>query len=100
MGLWIDTLRVASALNIGLLGVLTYLWGRNYLRFRSKQTLGLSLFSALLLVENVATVYVFAIHPVLSAWIAGTAPIAQHTITALKLLESAALAVLTYVTLD
>jgi hypothetical protein len=100
MGLWIDTLRLAAGLNIVLLGALSYLWGRNFLQFRSKHTLGLSLFSALLLIENAATVYVFAIHPVLSGWIANTAPIAQQTITVLKLLEFGALAVLTYVTMD
>lgn len=100
MGLWIDALRLAAALNIALLAVLTYLWGRNYLQFRSKHTLGLSVFALLLLVENAATVYVFAIEPTLSNWIANTAPIAQRTVTILKILESAALAVLTYVTLD
>jgi len=100
MGFWIDALRLAAALNILLLAVLSYLWGRNYLRFRSKHTLGLSAFSVLLLVENAATVYVFAIHPVLSGWIANIAPIAQRTVTILKLLEMAALAVLTWVTLD
>lgn len=100
MGIWIDALRLAAALNIVLLAVLSYLWGRNYLRFRSKHTLGLSLFSVLLLVENAATVYVFAVHPDLTAWIAGIAPIAQQTMTVLKLLEAAALGVLTYVTLD
>ena len=100
MGLWIDTLRIAAGLNIVLLAALSYLWGRNYLQFRSKHTLGLSAFAALLLVENAATVYVFAVHPVLSSWIANTAPIAQQTITVLKLLEFGALAVLTYVTMD
>ena len=89
MGLWIDALRTAAALNIALLAALTYLWGRNYLQFRSKQTLGLSLFAVLLLVENAATVYVFAVHPTLSSWIASTAPIAQRTITVLKILEFA-----------
>ena len=100
MGIWIDTLRVVAACNIVLLGALSYLWGRNYLRFRSKHTAGLSAFALILLVQNVATVYVFAVHPVLSVWIANIAPIAQQTITVLKLLEFGALAVLTYVTLD
>jgi hypothetical protein len=100
MGLWIDALRVAAGLNILLLATLSYLWGRNYVQFRSKHTAGLSAFAVLLLIENAATVYVFAIHPELSVWIATTAPIAQQTITVLKLLEFGALAVLTYVTVD
>jgi Kef-type K+ transport system membrane component KefB len=100
MDLWLTALRVAAGLNIVLLAVLSYLWGRNFRQFRSKHTAGLSAFAAILLVENVATLYLFAFHPVLTPWIAGIALPAQQTLTILKLLEAAALAVLTYVTLD
>lgn len=97
---WVDLLRAVSALNIVVLLGLSYVWVRNFLQFRSKHTLGLSLFAVLLLVENLVTVYVFAAHPVLAPWIAGTAPIAQRTILGLKVLQFGALVVLAWTAWD
>ena len=100
MAVWVDLLRAVTALNVLLLGVLSYIWLRNYLQFRSKHTLGLSVFALLLLLENVLTVYVFAFHPQLTPWIASIAPIAQTTMALLKAFEFGALLVLTYTTWD
>ena len=55
MGVWLNAASVATALNIVLLLVLGSVWVRNYLEFRSKHTLGLSVFAALLLAENLLT---------------------------------------------
>lgn len=100
MAPWVDLLRSAAALNIVLLVGLSYLWVRNYLQFRSKHTLGLAVFAVLLLVENVTTVYIFAVHPVLTPWIVETAPIAQRAITALKLIQFVALLALAWTAWD
>lgn len=100
MSLWVDVLRGAAALNIVLLAVVSAIWLRNFRQFRSKHTFGLAAFGVILLAENVVTVYVFVVHPTLSPWIAGTAPIAQRTLAVLKLLEAGALAVLTWTTWD
>lgn len=100
MAPWVDLLRSAAVLNIVLLVGLSYLWVRNYLQFRSKHTLGLAVFAVLLLVENVTTVYIFAVHPVLTPWIVETAPIAQRAITALKLIQFVALLALAWTAWD
>ncbi|MFB6128018.1 MAG: hypothetical protein ABEJ79_12095 [Halolamina sp.] len=100
MSLWVDLLRAAAALNVALLATVSGIWLRNFGRFRSKHTFGLAAFGVLLLAENVVTMYVFAIHPQLSPWVASVSPIAQQALAAVKLLESGALGVLTWTTWD
>ncbi|SHH67372.1 hypothetical protein [Halobaculum gomorrense] len=100
MSLWLQVTWLAAALNIVLLVGLSYVWGRNYTRFRSKHTLGLAAFGTILLAENALALYIFYFHPVLSGWIAESAPIAHTAVGALRLLELGALAFLAWVTLD
>lgn len=100
MALWVDVLRAATVLNVVLLAALTVIWARNYRQFRSKHTLGLSVFALLLLAENVVTVYVFGFDPLLTRWIANSAPLAQLAMAVVKSLEFAALAVLTWTAWD
>lgn len=100
MALWVDLLRVLTALNVVLLVGLSYVWVRNFLTFRSKHTLGLALFAVLLLLENAMTGYLFTFHDPLAPWIAGIAVIAQQAIAALKFFEFLSLLVLTYTTWD
>ncbi|MFB6303044.1 MAG: hypothetical protein ABEH78_09315 [Haloferacaceae archaeon] len=91
MAIWLDVTRVVAGLNVLLLAGLSALWLRNYRTFPSRQTLGLSAFALLLLLENAVALYVFAAHPLLSEWIATSAPLAQGAMMGLRLLEGAAL---------
>ncbi|EMA39586.1 hypothetical protein [Halococcus hamelinensis] len=103
MAVLIDGMRVFSALNVLFLLVLAYIWGRNYLRFRSKHTLGLLVFAVLLLAENALAIYFFAFHHGLTAWVTDPSlvpPLAQEAMLALRVLEFGGVAFLTWVTWD
>lgn len=101
MGLLIDAARAATALNTVLLAMLTYVWARNYLQFRSKHTLGLSVFAILLLAENALAFYYYMLDPDLSVWFSTAVPdIAWNAMLSLHLLEFGALVFLTWVTWD
>ena len=101
MAVWVDIARVAVGLNVLLLAILGFIWGRNYYRLRSKHTLGLLLFSAFLLGENVMALYYYLIDPTLSIWFSTQVPaIAWQAMMALHVLEALGLAFLTWVTLD
>ena len=100
MSLWLNVTWGAAALNVLLLVGLSYVWGRNYWLMRSKHTLGLSAFAVVLLAENALALYIFYFHPVLSGWIAESAPIAHAAVGVLRVLELVALAALTWVTWD
>ncbi|MFC5972888.1 hypothetical protein ACFPYI_16250 [Halomarina salina] len=99
----VDLFRALFGVNLLLLAVLTGIWLRNYLRFRSKHTLGLALFSVFLLAENALGLYMFFLNPTLTAWILNSTAVpapAQNAMLALRALETVALAFLLWVTLD
>ncbi|MBV0924422.1 hypothetical protein KTS45_09430 [Halomicroarcula limicola] len=101
MSVWLDLARLAAVVNVALLLVLGGVWIRNYRRLHSKHTLGLSLFAALLCVENAFALYVYTLDPVLSVWFGTAVPDpAWQAMVALHALETVGLAVLTWVTLD
>lgn len=100
MTIWADVTRAAMALNVVLLLVLCTVWARNYRQLRSKHTLGLLLFGLLLLGENLLGLYYFAVHNVLTAWFTGIPSISATAFMVLRLLESAAIAFLLWVTWD
>lgn len=98
---WIDLARGAVALNILLLAVLLYVWGRNYYRIRSKHTLGLLVFGLLLLGENAFALYFYLIDELLSTWFSTAVPDpAWQAMVLLHVLEAIGLAVLTWITWD
>lgn len=101
MALWFDVMRFAAGFNVLLLLGLSAIWIQNYRQFRSKHALGLLVFALLLLAENASAVYIFTMHPTLSGWfhdeMVGTAQIAM---TALRLLMTAGLLFLAWVTWD
>ncbi|MFC4407801.1 hypothetical protein [Haloarchaeobius iranensis] len=68
MSIWVDLAKVSTGVNVLLLLVLGYIWGRNYLKFRSKHTLGLLIFSIFLLAENALVLYYYLVDPTLSGW--------------------------------
>ncbi|WP_254545255.1 hypothetical protein [Halomarina pelagica] len=100
MTLWVDVARIAIVANILLTLVLGYVWGRNFLQFRSKQTLGLVLFTSFLLLENLLAFYFYMLEPTLRVWVTAVPPIAQGAMTVLRLCEFGGLFFLTWVTWD
>jgi len=100
MGIWVDVMRAAAAANVLLLVGLSVVWGRNYLQFRSKHALGLSIFGVLLLAENGYAVYIYMIHPDLSQWFVGLPAISASAMMFLRVLQTAALLFLVWITFD
>lgn len=101
MTLWVDAARVATALNVLMLAVLAVVWGRNWLRLRSKHTLGLLTFGLLLLVENALSFYYYMVDPALVGWFSTSVPaVAWRVMLAVHVVETVAIAFLVWVTLD
>ncbi|WP_123538761.1 hypothetical protein [Halosimplex salinum] len=93
--------RIAVALNVALLTVLGAVWARNYWTLRSKHTLGMLVFAALLFAENAFALYFYLFDEVLSAWFSTAVPEpAWQAMLLFHVLETLAIAVLTWVTLD
>jgi hypothetical protein len=100
-GIWSTVARISVVLNVLLLLGLGYVWARNYLQFRSKHTLGLLVFSLLLLAENACALYYYLVDPTLSVWFATAVPdIAWRAMMLLHVLETFALLFLAWVTWD
>jgi hypothetical protein len=59
MGQFVAAGIAIAGVNAVLLAVLTAVWIRNYLEFRSEMVLGLVAFSVVLLIENLVAVYFF-----------------------------------------
>jgi len=101
MSIWFDMARLATALNLLLLGILLSVWGRNYLRLRSKHTLGMAVFAVLLFGENLFALYYYLVDPTLSAWFNTAVPdVAWRAMLLFHALETLAIGFLTWVTLD
>jgi hypothetical protein len=101
MSLWLDAALLAAGVNVALLCLLLAVWGRNYLAFRSKHTLGLALFAALLAGENAFALYYYFADPLLSTWFSTSVPdVAWRAMLLFHVLETLALGFLAWVTLD
>ncbi|MFC6872106.1 hypothetical protein [Halobellus marinus] len=100
MGIWLDAASAATALNIVLLLVLVSIWGRNYLEFRSKHTLGLAVFAVLLLAENLLSFNYYVLDPQVANYLAEADPVAGRAMTFVQLLEFGAILFLLWVTWD
>lgn len=100
MGLWLDAASTATALNVCLLLVLLSIWGRNYLEFRSKHTVGWSLFAILLLIENLLSLYYYVLDPTVAAVLNDAAPFAGRAMMTVQVFELAAISFLLWVTWD
>lgn len=101
MSLWFDVVRLSAGLNVVLLAVLLVIWGRNYLEFRSKHTLGISLFAVFLLAENALSLYIYIVDPTLSAWFAAEVPnIVWRAMMILHVLQTIGIAFLLWVSWD
>ena len=103
MSLWFDVVRVAAGLNVLLLAVLAYVWGRNYLDIRSKHSLGLLIFAVFLLLENLFGLYIFMVDPLLSSWFSDPAnvpDVAWRGMMFLHVLETFGIGFLVWITMD
>lgn len=101
MSLLVNAARLAVGINAILLLVLIAVWGQNYLRLRSKHTIGLLVFGVMLFLENVFSLYFYLLDPTLSIWFSTQVPnIAWRAMLLLHLLETVAIGVITWTTLD
>jgi|APHM01.1.fsa_nt_gi hypothetical protein len=100
MGFWLTVAGVAAVINVLLLVVLVRIWGRNYLRLRSKHAIGLSVFGVLLLLENLLAFYYYVLDPQVAQLLQSAAPVAGRAMSFVQVLELAALLFLAWVTLD
>ncbi|WP_226042427.1 hypothetical protein [Natrinema sp. DC36] len=103
MSTWIIVAKVATALNVVLLLGLGYIWGRNYLTFRSKHTLGLLVFALFLVLENGLVLYYYLIDPTLSAWWHDESLVPMvvwQTQMAINVAQTVGLSFLLWITLD
>lgn len=102
MSIWFDVARASAALNVALLAALVWVWGRNYVQFRSKHALGLAMFGVSLLGENAFALYIYLVDPMLSTWFASEAvpPEAWRGMMALHILQTFGLAFLVWITWD
>ena len=101
MAIWIDALRLTIGLNLLLILGLLFVWGRNFLQFRSKHTLGLFVFGLMLLAENLLALYFFLFDPVLHVWFSAKMPmIAQRSIMLIRIFETIGLVFLVWITWD
>lgn len=97
---WLTAASGAVVVNILLLLVLISIWLRNYRTLKSKHALGLSIFGAFLLAENLLTFNYYVINSQVAAYLAAEDPIAGRAMMFVAVLQTLALAFLTWVTLD
>ena len=100
MAFWFGLMQAATALNIVLLVGLGSIWARNFQRFRSKHTLGLTVFALLMLTENGLALYFYLMDPTLSLWFPRVPEPPQFAMMLLRVITTAALVFLAWVTWD
>lgn len=94
----LDIALFAAGINIILLGVLGFVWIRNYRLHRAAHTLGLIVFGAFLFVQNVLWFYFYRFHPEFISWFINSGTDIQIGMTLLCGLETIALLVLFRIT--
>ncbi|KDE56814.1 hypothetical protein EL22_20025 [Halostagnicola sp. A56] len=103
MSTWIILAKAATVLNVVLLLGLGYIWGRNYLTFRSKHTLGLLVFALFLVLENGLVLFYYLVDPTLSAWWhdqSNVPLLVWRTQMAINLAQTVGLSFLLWISLD
>lgn len=101
MSIWLDAASVAATLNVVLLAVLSGIWARNYLQFRSKHPLGLLVFGLALLAENCLAFYYYVLDPQVATLLREAAPVvAGRAMAFVQVLELVAVVALVWITWD
>jgi len=98
MELWLNAARAAAGANVLLLLALGSVWFRGYRSHGASHTLGLLVFAAMLLVQNLLWLYFYVLHPDFIEWFRVTGTDVQIGITLLCGFELAALAFLSWIT--
>lgn len=98
MSLVVDAAILAAGANAVLLAALGWVWLGNYREHGADHTLGLLVFAAFLLVENLLWLYLYLLRPEFSAWVDGTGVVVRVGVALLCGLELLALVVLARVT--
>ena len=98
MSAWLDVARLLAGVNVVLLVALGSVWLRGYRRHGASHTLGLLVFAAFLLVENVLWLYFYVFHPGFVGWFNNVGTDVQIGLNLLCGLELVALVVLVRIT--
>lgn len=98
MSLLLDLGRVAVIVNLGFLAALGYVWIDGYRRHRATHTLALCIFAGFLTVQNLVWGYLYVLHDGYVGWFINSDPSLQGLLMALCVLETAALAAMTWIT--
>lgn len=98
MSLLLSAARLSVLLNVGLLLALGYVWLSNYRRHGATHTLVLLVVAGLLFLQNIVWFYLYAVDPRYIAWYLKVDADLQAGLTALCVLETVALVVLTRIT--
>ena len=99
----VTLLRLSAGLSVVLLVGLIYVWGRNYLIFRSKHAVGLLVFAGILLVQTTITAYFYTFHPVVSGWVANPElvhPLPLFVMSSAQVLELGGIAFIAWISWD
>lgn len=91
---WVIAGIVLAGLNVVLLGMVGFVWVSNYRQFRTGLLIGLAVFAAVMLLENVLTIYSFIQWGALYA----DSMFAKQFFTGLRGVQFLALVSLNYVT--
>ena len=91
MSTWLTVAVAAATLNILLLVALSSVWLRNYRQHGASHTLGLLVFSLVLLVQNGLWVYFYQFHSAFIDWFVNAGSDVQIGMTLLCGLETVAL---------
>lgn len=103
MDVLVTLLRVSAGLSVVLLAGLIYVWGRNYLIFRSKHAVGLLVFAGILLLQTSITAYFYTFHPVVSRWVANPElvhPLPLFVMSSAQVLELGGIAFIAWISWD
>lgn len=100
MAVWLDLARLAATGNLVLLGILGWVWVKNYRQHHAQHTLGLLVFAGFLAIQNFLWLYYYVVHPGFIGWFVEASSDVQIGITLLCGLELVALLFLTRLTLQ
>lgn len=100
MSVLLEISRLAVVANLGLLAVLGYVWVSSFRRHGAMYPLALSIFAGFLVVQNVVWLYLYSLQTDYIDWFLAVGVELQAPLMALCVLETVALVVLAWLTLQ